>query len=163
MINEKKLSALIKRDSTRIVNLFDDYFEYCNGYILAVCNYDNHKIIQTLFNVGALENYRNLTAITTRDLTDIKKTDIEFEAERTQYIKDFGSYQARVFKIQGKHYIYNTSNLDVFKWVTYKASMDKSSSIPVLRIYENEKLVGLVLPIRDRYADTDDVISKLEA
>jgi hypothetical protein len=153
VIDEKALCSLIKTSSRHIVNILEDKFQYCNGYVFVVCSYENHEVIQRLFKVGALNNYRNITSSCTHDFSDITKCSDETEAIRTSFLKAFKDkfrekYTACVFKINGNYYLFDEKFVNVFKNVQFKSSSSDKHTIPLLRAYDGDNLVGVIMPIR---------------
>lgn len=154
-INQKKLAQLIKTNSRNIVNLKDDNFEYCDGHILAICDYEQHEVIQKLFKVGALSNYRNLTPKETFDTSSIINCKHgEVEAVRTGFLKENNFYGLLVmFKANGKYIPVQKKFVDIFENVTYKAENVENIEVHPIRVYRDEEFVGLMLPVR--MADED--------
>ena len=156
-INESKLNQLIHLEGSHIVNIEEDYFQYCNGYFLVNCTYDLDSVIQKLFKVGAISNYRNWKPTKTHDFQELVKCECEIEATLTPYLKMCGNKNlANIFKIGNNFVSYNKNYIDMFKNVKYKASND--SKIPNLRIYGDGKFIGLLMPIRDEHDLLVDII-----
>jgi len=149
-INEGKLAKFIQGDGNHIINLQEEYFEYCNGYFLINCNYDLDLIIQKLFKIGAISNYKNWTPKKTRDFNDITHCEKEIEAIKTPYLK-LGSSGliVNIFKIGDKFVSYRKDYIDIFKNVEYKVADD--GVLPNLRAYGNGEFIGLILPTRDQH------------
>lgn len=149
-INESKLAKLIQGAGNHIVSLKEDYFEYCDGYIIINCTYDLDLVIQKLFKIGAIKNYKNWTPLKSFESKDIVACKNEIQATQTQYLKDLGSRGvANIFKIGNKFFSYNKNYIDMFKNVEYRAADD--GILPNLRVYGDGKFIGLILPIRDQH------------
>lgn len=149
-INESKLAKLIQGDGNHIINLKDESFEYCNGYLIADCTYDLDLVIQKLFKIGAISDYKNWTPRKSREFNDVTQCENEIEATQTPYLKKSSQgHLAQVFKI-GKTFVsYRKDYIDIFENVEYKASDE--GLLPNLRVYGNGKFIGLILPIRDQH------------
>ncbi|APC41556.1 hypothetical protein [Clostridium estertheticum] len=155
-INESKLSKLMQVDERNIVNLNDDGFEYCNGYLIVECTYDLDIVIQKLFKIGAITNYRNWTPTLSTELGFVTKCENELEAIKTPYLKDVRSKGiVNIFKIGDKFVSYQKEYVDIFKNVQYRASND--GILPNLRIYVNEEFIGVIMPLRDEH----DLLSEI--
>lgn len=149
-INENKLAKLIQGNEKNLINLKDDSFEYCNGFFMVNCTYNLDLIIQKLFKIGAITNYRNWTPKQSFDLTKIIECKNEIEAVKTPYLKDLGSKGiANVFKIGDKFVSYKKEYVDMFKNVQYKVSDE--GLLPNLKIYGNGEFIGLLMPVRDQH------------
>lgn len=160
-INQKKLCSFIKAGGRNIVNIFEDKLQYCNGYILVKLSYNHHEIISKLFKVEAIDGYRSFKSKETVDLSDVLSADSEVEVVETKFIKEMGiNYLGRVFKVNEKYCIYNQKYIDIFKNVTFRANPNEE--VPTLRVYYNENLVGLILPIRDRDGCTSEILGTLD-
>lgn len=155
-INESKLAKLITGDSNHIVNLKEDSFEYCNGYMLVECTYSLDLVIQKLFKIGAITNYKNWTPQKTSDLTKTIICKDEIEAMPTVYLKMKGNKLCNIFKIGDKYISYKKEFVDVFQNVSYKAS--SLEEIPTLRVYGDDKFIGLLMPIRDEHTMLAEII-----
>ncbi|MBX4259793.1 hypothetical protein KTC96_25030 (plasmid) [Clostridium estertheticum] len=155
-INERKLAKLITGDSNHIVNLKEDIFEYCNGFILVNCTYDLDLVIQKLFKAGAIANYKNWTPQKTSDLTKTTICEDEIEAIPTSYLKMKGNKLCNIFKIGDKYISYKKEFVDIFQNVSYKAS--SIEEIPTLRAYGDDKFIGLLMPIRDEHMMLAEII-----
>lgn len=152
-INESKLSKLINLGSNNIVNLKDDYFEYCNGYFLVNCTYNLDLVIQKLFKTGAIKNYKNWEPERSFNLDDVINCEKETGAIKTEYLKmhKFNNGDLTyVFKIGNRYLSYNKDYCDIFQNVEYRAN-DNGSEFPYLRIYGDGKLIGVILPIREEH------------
>ncbi len=161
-INEKKLSKLITKNDRNILRVFDEDFYYCNGYIMALCDYSHYDIIGKLIKVGAIANIRDFTPKESIDLQPIiGPDDEEYAAEITGfYVKYFTNELYRIFKINGKLYSYNQKYLDVFEDVEYRATIDKNTKYPKLKIYsKDKKFIGLIMPIRDEILENTKIYS----
>lgn len=151
-INESKLGKLIQGlADNHIVNIKDDHFEYCDGHILIICTYDLDLIIQKLFKIGAIKNYKNWTPLKSHDLKDIIECKSEIEAIKTPYLKNLSQSGqiANIFKIGNKFVSYKKEYIDIFKNVEYKVSDE--GILPSLRIYGNGEFIGLIMPVRDQH------------
>lgn len=148
-INESKLGKLIQSDDNHIVNLKEDSFVYCNGYIIVNLTYDVDLVIQKLFKVGAISNYKNWTPKKTHDLKEIIQCNTEIEVTKTPYLKMVGSKIASIFKVGDKFVSYNKDYVEIFKNVQYKVSDE--GLLPNLRVYANGEFIGLIMPMRDQH------------
>ncbi|QLY77827.1 hypothetical protein [Clostridium intestinale] len=150
-INERKLSKLITKNDRNILRIFDEEFHYCNGYIFAVCNYDHNDVISKLIKVGAIKDIKTFTPKESIDLKKMIEIDVpEYKAEMTSYYKElYVTGFARIFKINEKYYAFDQRCLDIFEHVEYRAAIN-SYNLFNLRLYgADNKLVGIILPIRD--------------
>jgi hypothetical protein len=148
MINQKALCKLISKGYKSIVNPKADNFEYCNGYMVVMCDYDQHEVIHKLFKMGIVSNYKKWEPVDGTDLSGFLTAIEEVPAEKTSYLKVIGDKVAVVFKIGERYFFYNKNIIDVWENVIFKAdNVDKYSAM--LRIYEKDKLVGIALNMRD--------------
>lgn len=148
-INESKLSKLIQGAGNHIVNLKEDYFEYCDGYLIINCTYELDLVIQKLFKIGAIKNYKNWTPLKSCDFKEIVACENEIIATQTPYLKVGNSGVATIFKIGNTFVSYKKEYVDIFKNVEYKASND--GVLPNLRVYSNGEFIGLIMPMRDQH------------
>jgi hypothetical protein len=148
-INERKLTKIIDGDLS-IVNIKKDGFQYSNGCIVANCTYENDIVIQKLFSVGAIKDYRNWTPKKTMDLSKLLKIDKEIEAEKTRYLYKLPSGEtANIFKADGAYHYIQKQYVDVFKDVNYSIGSNKLTELPFLVIRGcGKELVGVILPVR---------------
>lgn len=146
MINESALCKLITSYNVRnIVNLREDGFQYCNGFIAAECGFEHRKVLAKLFKIGALRG--KLEPEQSYDLTEALEAENEVPAIKTDYLRQCEDRLACVFKIGDSYYLYNKTFIDVFENVTYKANRMDTQGV-MLRAYEGDKLVGTVLNMR---------------
>ena len=146
MINENALCKLITSYNTRnIVNLREDGFQYCNGFIAAECGFEHRKVLAKLINVGALKG--KFEPEQSLDLAEILKAKNEVPAVKTDYFRQCEDQLAYVFKIDDGYYLYNKAYIDIFENVTYKADSTGAYKM-ALRVYDQDKLVGIVLNMR---------------
>ena len=150
-INENKLAKLISNSGRHIVNLKDDSFQYCNGYILANCTYDLDIVIQKLFRSGAITNYKKWEPKESKELKEAIECEGEIEAVLTPYLKSlpYSRNVSNIFKAGDKFISYNKEYVDLFKDVQYKVS--NNSFTPNLRVYGNGKLIGVIMPVREEH------------
>ena len=148
-IDERKLVNIMEREGMNVVNIGEDSFQYCNGYMVAICDYDMDIVIQKLFNIGALTNYKNWTPKRTQDLTTAIDLSKEVDAEKTEFLHSYycGARMAYVFKIGDKYFYYDKRYVDVFKDATFKGVFDEDGDIPALKIYNQNKFIGLILAV----------------
>ena len=165
-INEKKVCKLITNSRTDVVNLFDDYIQWSNGYAFINFNYDHCTIISKLFKKGVLKNYKNITSSKNFDFEKLLEYGKENEAEATQtpFMVTIGPHTYCIFKINGKYYFYDKELVDVFQHVEYKATSNiNNQNLYDLRVYNDNNLVGFILPARDNHEGTQDTLKELES
>lgn len=158
-INEAKLCKFIGGDRD-IVNLKEDYFEFCNGFIIVNCTYEMDQVIQKLFRIGAISNYKEWKPRKEFDLSSALECKTEVDATRTGYLKQANDRLFYVFKIKDKYITFDKNYVDIFENVTYKAEGDESE-YPKLRIYRGDKLVGSLMPVRDDLSLFDEIIDRV--
>lgn len=154
-INENKLGKQIIGEGNHIVNLEENYFQYCNGFVIVNCTYNLDLVIQKLFKIGAISNYKNWKVKKTFDFTDILSCKKEVEATQTLYLKKSNNSLVSIFKIGNKFFSYKKEFVDIFKNATFKAD---DSLLPNLRVYGNGEFIGLILPIRDNNEILEEII-----
>lgn len=154
-INENKLGKQIIGEGNHIVNLEENYFQYCNGFVIVNCTYNLDLVIQKLFKIGAISNYKNWKAKRAFDFTKILSCKKEVEAIQTLYLKKSNNNLVSIFKIGNKFFSYKKQFVDIFKNVTFKAD---DSLLPNLRVYGNGEFIGLILPIRDNNEILEEII-----
>jgi hypothetical protein len=159
MINQTALCKLIIADGRNIVNLKDNGFQYCNGFMMAECNYDMDRVLSKLFKAGALKAGKELKPTQTTDLSKIIETPNEVPAFITEYMRVSGDIVGYVFKVGNEYYTYNKTLIDVFEGVTYVAAIDGERAI--LKAYQGTKFVGLALNMRIK-ADVKMEIQEFE-
>ena len=146
MINQVALCKLITANNRDIVNLKEKGFQYCNGYMMAECDYVMGKVVSKLFKVGALTIGKELKSNRELDLMKILEPTEEIPAFKTDYLRQAGYATACVFKAGEKYYLYNKTFVDVFEGVTYTATFDGEKAI--LRVYQGTELQGVILNMR---------------
>lgn len=147
MIDETKLVAVIKHSKLDVVNLNDNNFEYSDGHIIAICNYNNYKVINTLFTKKSILNMRDWKPIKTSDLSKMLNCEYELEAVNTGFIKSLNGREYYIYKIADTYYSFNKRFVDVFNHVHYyKANVENGTAI--LRVYESGELQGVILMAR---------------
>jgi hypothetical protein len=146
MINQVALCKLITTNSRDIVNLKERGFQYCNGYIVAECDYVMDKVVSKLIKVGALRVGKELKPNRELDLTKILEPTEEMPAFKTDYLRQTERTTVCVFKVGEKYYLYNKNYVDVFENVTYTATLDGEKAI--LRVYQGTELQGMILNMR---------------
>lgn len=157
-INESKLGQEIQGSYNHIVNLKEDYFEYCNGMFLVNCTYDLDLVIQKLFKAGAISNYKDWKSIKNHDFKDLIECKTEVSATLTPYLKyDHGQNLMNVFKVGDNFVSYSKKFVDIFKNVEYKGS--DSGKVPMLRVYGDGNLIGVMIPVRDEHDLLIDIMA----
>lgn len=149
MINQVALCKLITVGGRNIVNIKENSFQYCNGYMMAECDYGNNKVLSRLFRVEAIQAGEKLKAKETVYLADILQQPGEIPARRTKYMIQIGEYYkkvAAIFEANNHYYAYNKAYIDVFENVTYTITPEGEKAI--LKVYEGKNLVGIVLNMR---------------
>lgn len=149
MINQVALCKLITVGARNIVNIKEDGFQYCNGCMMAECDYSNNKVLSKLFRVGAIQAGEKLKASLTTDLTKILQEPGEAPARRTKYMIQTDKYDksiAVIFEVNNHYYAYNKAYIDVFEGATYAIVTDGARAM--LKVYQGEKLIGIVLNIK---------------
>lgn len=158
-IDERKLVKVIK-EGYSYVNIQDNGFQYSEGHIVVNCTYENDLVIQKLFSIGAIKDYRNWTPTKSYDFSKILKIDKEIKAEKTKYLYQMPSGELTIFKTDdGKYHYVQKQYVDIFKDVDYSATSD-NTEFPLLiaRNYKKE-LIGVILPVR--IAKEEDNILKI--
>jgi len=161
MINQSALCKLITVDGRNTVNLKDNGFLYCNGFIMAECDYNMDKVISKLFRVRALKAGKEFKPEQTADLSKMLEATGEIPALKTDYMRQSGDITGCVFKIGDNYYTYNKIFIDVFEDVTYTAVIDGEKA--TLRAHWGGKLIGIVLNMRIYGADIKMEMQKLGA
>jgi len=149
MINQVALCKLITVGGRNIVNIKENSFQYCNGYMMAECGYNNNKVLSRLFRVEALQAGEKLKAKETVSLAEILQQPGETPARRTKYMIQTDGYDksvAAIFEANNHYYTYNKAYIDVFENVTYTITPEGKKAI--LKVYEGKNLVGIVLNMR---------------
>jgi hypothetical protein len=160
MINQTALCKLITTGGRNIVNLKDNGFQYCNGYMIAECNYDMDRVLSKLLKVGTLKAGKELKASQTTDLSKIIETPNEAPAFKTDYVRTVGNIAGYVFRVGSEYYTYNKTTIDVFEGVTYTAAVADGERA-ILKAYQGTKFVGLALNMRIK-ADVKMEIQEFE-
>ena len=160
MINQSALCKLIKANGRDIVNLNNNGFQYCNGYMMAECDYEMERVISKLLKVRALSAGKELKPTRTQDLSKIIETTNEVLVLRTEYMRVSGDKVGYVFKVNGEFYTYSKDLVDVFEGVTYTAVVDGEKVI--LKVYQGTKFEGLILNMRIK-ADVKMEMQEFEA
>jgi hypothetical protein len=164
-IVEKNLVSLIRRSYKRIVNVFDDYLQYCDGCMIVNLDYENFKAIQELFNTKALTDLRKFIPSETYDLKSVIKTDGEVIACATNFIQEdvYAGDAGRIFKIENNYYLFKKKYVDVFKDVDYRA-VPYSNNLYMLNVYFMDNLIGVIMPLRDTYGqqNTKKLVESIE-
>ena len=146
-INESKLAKLIQGSCNHIVNIKDDSFQYCNGMFIVNCTYDLDLVIQKLFKVGAISNYKSWTPLRSNDFKSVTECEKEVTAILTKYLKINTFGLSNIFKIGDKFISYSKIYVDIFKNVEYKAA--DGMELPTLRVYGDGNLIGVIMPMRE--------------
>jgi len=148
-INESKLAKIIQSSCSHIVNIKDESFQYCNGLIIVNCTYDLDLVIQKLFKVGAISNYKNWLSNKTHDFKAMTECEKEVPADLTGYLKMNGNKLSYVFKIGNRFISYKKDFIDLFENVEFKAA--DGMELPNLRVYGDGNLIGIICPIRESH------------
>jgi ABC-type transport system substrate-binding protein len=158
MINQSALCKLITTGSTNIVNIREDGFQYCNGYMMSECSYEDSKILSKLIRVGAIRAGEKMRSDNSKDLTQVLQKHGEIPARQTKYMLQTDRYDkpiAVIFEANNHYYAYNKAFIDVFSGVTYTVIPDGDSAM--LKAYQGEKLIGIVLNMRTEKKMAEEV------
>ena len=150
-INQSALCKLITVGERNIVNLTDEGFQYCNGFVLVECDYSMDKVVSKLIRVGALKIGKEVKSLLTYDLSKWTDTSKDIPAHKTDYLRESGNIIGRVFKVDDNYYLYNKTLVDIFEDAKYTATIDGGSAI--LKAYNGDKFIGLALNMRIKQAD----------
>lgn len=162
MILENKIIKLINSTYKNIVNLVDDGFWYCNGFMAVKCNFYQHRIIAKLFELGAIEDYKQWKPRESIDLsiyTTIDKNKLN-QALNTGYLKklEYKKFNSVVFKsvIDNQFWFFDERFVEIFSGSEFYFLEDNGH---VLYAFEDGELIGVILGIRDN--DKEDTHKKL--
>ena len=147
-INQKKLVKQI-RDGRNFIQARENDFIYSDGIVSAICQYTDYEVIAKLIKVGAFEDIRNFKASKTFDLEKFFNDESEeFKAEKTAFYLELDDKRlGQLFKINKKCFLYNKDLIEIFNSdLQYKATFH--DNYPMLRIYDGDKIVGLIMPLR---------------